>query len=381
VLARPDRIGVRPGNGRAPIRGRYPSPRSRHRRSALIAACAGLLLTGAGCGGGVPGRAVQRPGTARSAPAFTIAQVRRAFTAFAGRDDRLTPATYLRMLPQLTAPPDEDMLLLAARHPLPPSLSSNDLRTGRMRDATFYVPRITGYPRWFAVVGKAPHGDNALVMVRPSAAAPWRESMVINDQAPAAPLASSFRQVLLDQAGYARAAPAAGPAVAVSPAQVPARYAAVLAGSPVAARLFAPGAATTGWAAADRVRAQLAAQRGWRLRSSYRPAALPYFALRCQGGGALELFTVQAERTWTGVSAAPVISLGGGGLPIADVAAGSLTSAQRGTTVRETDLYEMLAIVPAWGRGRVSLPLAYPLDGTYTVPEYGGGLTAVTLRP
>ena len=65
-----------------------------------------------------------------------------------------------------------------------------------MRDATFYVPRLTGYPRWFAVVGKAPHGDNALVMVRPSEAAPWRESMVINDQAPAAPLAASFPRAL-----------------------------------------------------------------------------------------------------------------------------------------------------------------------------------------
>jgi hypothetical protein len=334
----------------------------------------------AGCGGGYPGHAVQAPGTARSASAFTIAQARRAFTAFADRDARLTPATYIRLLPQLTAPPDEDVLLLSARHPLPSSLSSNDLRTGRMRDAKFYVPRITGYPRWFAVVGKAPHGDNALMMVRPSAARPWRESMVINDQAPAAPLASSFRRVLLDQAGYARAVPAADPALTVSPAQVPARYAGVLAGSQAAARLFAPGAATTGWAATDRARAELAAQRGWRLRSSYRPAALPSFALRCRGGGALELFTVQAERTWTGVSAAPVISLGGGGLPIADVTAADLTRARRGTTVRETDLYEMLAVVPARGRGRVSLPLVYRLGGTYTVPEYGGGLTAVTIR-
>jgi hypothetical protein len=336
---------------------------------------------GAGCGGRNPGVTVQAPGTGRSASVFTIAQARRAFAAFAGRDARLTPATYIWLLPQLTAPPDEDMLLLAARHPLPSSLSSNDLRTGRMRDAKFYVPRITGYSRWFAVVGKAPHGDNALVMVRPSAAAPWRGSMVINDQAAAAPLVGSFRRSLLDQAGYARSAPAVDPALTVSPAQVPAWYAAVLAGSPAAARLFAPGAATTGWAAADRARAVLAAQRGWRLRSSYRPAALPWFALRCRDGGALELFTVQAERTWTGVSTAPVTSLGGGGLPIADVTAAGLTDARRGTTVSETDLYEMLAIIPARGRGRVSLPLAYPLGGAYMVPEYGGGLTAVTVRP
>jgi hypothetical protein len=380
VLARPGRAGWRPGSRRPPARGRYPHLRSRRRSSALIGGCAGLLLA-AGCGGGNPGGAVPAAGTARSAAVLTIAQARRAFTAFAGRDDRLTPATYLRLLPQLAAPPDEAMLLLSARHPLPPSLGSNDLRTGRMRDPKFYVPRITGYPRWFAVVGQAPHGENVLVMVRPSAAAPWRESMVINDQAAAAPLAASFRQVLQDQAGYAQAVPAADPALTVSPAQVPARYAAVLAGSPAAGRLFAPGAATTGWAAASRARAALAAQRGWRLRSSYHPAALPSFALRCRGGGALELFTVQAQRTWAGVSPAPVISLGGGGLPIADVTAADLTRARHGTTVTETDLYEMLAMVPAQGRGRVSLPLVYRFGGTYAVPEYGGGLTAVTVQP
>jgi hypothetical protein len=107
---------------------------------------------------------------------------------------------------------------------------------------------------------------------------------------------------------------------------------------------------------------------------------LASFVLRCRGGGALELFTVDAERTWTGVSAAPVISLGGGGLPIADVTAARLTRARRGIVVRETDLYEMLAMIPARGRGRVSLPLTYRLGGTYAVPEYGGGLTAVTVQ-
>jgi hypothetical protein len=369
VLARP-----------APAGGRHLEPNSRRRRSALIAACAGLLLMEAGCGGGHPGRADRPPGTARAAVIFTVAQARRAFTVFARRDVRLNPATALRLLPQLTAPPDEDMLVLSARHPLPSSLSSNDLRTGRMRDPKFYVPRITGYPRWFAVVGPAPHGDNALVMVRPSAARPWRESMVINDQAPAGPLARSFRQVLLDRAGYARAVPAADPALALSPAQLSASYASLLAGAPAAARLFAPGAATTGWAAADRERAGLAGQHGWRVRTSYHPAPLPSFALRCRDGEALELFTVQAERTWTGVSASPVLSLGGGGLPIADVTAAGLTRARRGTTVTETDLYEMLAVVPARGHGHVRLPLAYPLGGTYAVPEYGGGLAAITVQ-
>jgi hypothetical protein len=309
---------------------------------------------------------------------LTIAQARYAFTAFVDRDDRLTPASYIRLLPQLSAPPDEGMLLLSARHPLPPSLSSNDLRTGRLRETKFYVPQIAGYPRWFVVVGKAPHGDNALVMVRSSLARPWRESMVINDQAPTAPLASSFRQVLLNRVGYARAA-AAGPGLAASPAQAPAKYASLLDGSRTAARLFVPGAATTGWVAADRARAVLTAQAGWRLRSSYRPAALPWYALRCRGGGMLELFTVQATRTWTGISAAPVISLGGGGPPIGDVTAGHLTKARRGTTVHETDLYEMLAMVPPVGRTRMSLPLVYRLGGTYPVPEYGGGLTAVTV--
>lgn len=178
-------------------------------------------------------------------------------------------------------------------------------------------------------------------------------------------------------AGYAQTA-LAGPALAVTPAQLATEYANLLASSPAAARLFAPGAATTGWAAADQARAALAAHSGWQLRSSYQSAALPSFTLRSQAGGALELFTVQAERTWTGVSAAPVISLGGGGLPIADVTAAGLTSAWHGTTVRETDLYEMLAVIPANGHGRVSLPLVYPLGGTHSVPEYGGGLTAIT---
>ena len=334
-----------------------------------------MLLAGAGCGGG-PGRTAA-PGTARTAPALTIAQARSAFTAFTDRDDRMTPATYVQVLPQLTAPPDENSLLLAARHPLPSSLGNDDLRTARMRDPAFYVPRLTSYPLWFVVAGQALHGSNALVMVRTSAAAPWRESMVINDQAPDAPLASSFRQVRVDAAGYARTA-LAGPALTVSPARLATAYADLLAGSPAAARLFAPGAATTGWAAADRARAALAGRSGWQLRSSYRPAGLPSFTLRGKAGGALELFTVQAERTWTGVSAAPVVSLGGGGLPIADVTAAGLTSARHGTTVRETDLYEMLAVIPANGRGRVSLPLVFPLGGAYSVPEYGGGLTAVT---
>jgi hypothetical protein len=62
-------------------------------------------------------------------------------------------------------------------------------------------------------------------------------------------------------------------------------------------------------------------------------------------------------------------------------AAARPASIGRPRTVRETDLYEMLAIIPARGHGRVSLPLVYPLNGTYSVPEYGGGLAAVTLRP
>ena len=375
MLARPGRSDVR----RPAIRSGPPAIRARHRGKTLAGACAGLLLT-AGCGGVNAGRAVQAHGAGRSPSVLTIAQASYAFTAFADRDDRLTPATYMRLLPQLSAPPDEGMLLLGARHPPPSSLSSNDLRTGRLRETTFYVPRIAGYPRWFVVVGKAPRGDKALVMVRPSLARPWRESMVINDQAPTAPLASSFRQVLLSRVGYAQMVAAADPGLAASPAQVPAKYARLLDGSRTAARLFVPGAATTGWVAADRARAVLAAQRGWRLRSSYHPTALPWYALRCRGGGMLELFTVQATRTWTSRSAAPVISLGGGGLPIGDVTAGHITKARRGTTVHETDLYEMLAMVPPMGRTRMSLPLVYRLGGTYPVPEYGGGLTAVTVR-
>jgi hypothetical protein len=347
------------------------------RRSAVLAACAvAVLLTVAGCGSSTASTAA--PGTARAVPVLTITQARSAFLAFADRDDRMTPASYVQALPRLTAPPDENSLLLAARHPLPSSLGNDDLRTARMRDPVFYVPRLTSYPLWFVVVGHAVHGSNALVMVRPTAAAPWRESMVINDQAPGAPLAASFRQVRLDQAGYAETAPA-GSALMVSPARLATEYADLLAGSPAAARLFAPGAATTGWTAADQARAALAAHSGWQLRSGYRPAALPWFTLRGPAGGTLELFTVRAERTWTGVSAAPAISLGGGGLPIADVTAAGLTSARRGTTVRETDLYEMLAVIPAHGHGRVSLPLVYPLGGTYSVPEYGGGLAAVTV--
>jgi hypothetical protein len=236
--------------------------------------------------------------------------------AISTRDSQRVLAGYMAALNRAVTGGDAAAWRAALTGPLAATAAAT-LRQGGGRPAApgryallapvLHVPRLTGYPKWFAAAAieqrKAP-GNTVqrpvlLLFVRRDAARPWQAAYRLYLPAKRPP-----PRAAVDGQGYATT-PGALAAPAVVPDRVPTTHAAYLNdGKP--AGVFAAGPYTTGLRrAAERERARARAG-GWRASQAAAAANHPTYALRAADGGALVWYAIEETRTLTGVPAAQV---------------------------------------------------------------------------
>jgi hypothetical protein len=203
------------------------------------------------------------------------------------------------------------------------------LRTFSYAAPTYYIPRQTGYPRWFAVSAMSGRTRHALMFTQERAGGPW---LLAADPYPFAALSG----VELDKEGYATAVPPGE-----APAKVAALHAATLNSG---AKGMATGPYTTGTHdAMNKVHATLG-QRGVRFTSQFAPEPQHVFALRTSGGGALVWYVLRQTERYD-VPRSGLIGSGG-------EVAGLINKRVR-HNLNTTALIQYLAVVPPHGSPQV----------------------------
>lgn len=192
----------------------------------------------------------------------------------------------------------------------------------------FYIPRQTGYPRWFAVSATAGRMRHALVFTRQQPNGPWLLAADPHAQAAG---------IELDKQGYA---------TAVSAGDVAATHAAVLNDGPRAGAAGAAGMAA-GLYTTQAHQALLSAQailsrRGVRFSFRFTTDPRQAFALRTPGGGALVWYVLRQDERYD-------VSKTGRG---ASGVAGALAKAVK-HNLRTTVLIQYLAVIPPHGAPQV----------------------------
>jgi hypothetical protein len=236
-----------------------------------------------------------------------------------GVPDELTQpliAAFLRFLPQFAKLPLDYGAGTVRRLTVGAELRAqlffrgqSGLAITQLTNQAFYVPKLTGYPRWFLAAGQqagtSPAG-HLFVMVQSARSAPWKTAMALYD---IGSLSGMLRQlaasVTTDARGYVQAVPLADPTLVVAPSAMPATYARYLNGktTPAVTRLFQHGPTTTGYLALNRQISRGAGRYGWQDTDHQAPARLPVYALRLNTGGAIVIFATDDTATWQAASA------------------------------------------------------------------------------
>ena len=301
----------RPGRSRArPGRRRHP---------ALLAAAAALLIAGVAVTA-LTARTPARPGS-RAAAAASAAPAARASVRSSA--SRAAPA----VAPAVTRSAAEQVLAryIAANNTVNQTRSDAELaqieggssyqldaggyqflsasdpaNTGyqpfSFTAAAYYLPRLTGYPRWFAVYGTWDGTRSApfrayLIFAQAAPGARWLEVLEPNVTAGTTAVPAT------GPGGYATAVSAGSAAgLAAAPGSLPAATAARLDGTPAAVTVT--GAETLG---DQRDQAFWAARvpRGVSDTDQHSPAPYGVYALRTQDGGALVFYSLAAVLTLT----------------------------------------------------------------------------------
>ena len=265
-----------------------------------IPATAALLLLAACANGSQPAAHARAPG--HGGQQLTISQARQAFSAFLPQLVQL-PVTYSPSEARLLTTDAELQAVLYFRsQPAGPPVAL-------LTHEVFYVPLLTGYPRWFLAAGQQPSAGRpagrVFVMVQSTPAAPWRAAIGLYDFGSSSGMLYQLASaVATDSAGYARAVPLSDPALVVAPSAMPATYARYLDAktSPAVAGLFQHGPNTTGYISLDRQIARGAGRYGWQDTDHQAPAQLPVYALRLNTGGAIVIFSTYDTVTWRALS-------------------------------------------------------------------------------
>jgi hypothetical protein len=182
--------------------------------------------------------------------------------------------------------------------------------------------------------------------------------------------------ISLDPQGYATAVAPSDTSLVTPPAELPAQYAQVLAGTAgTSFSLYGQGDPTSQWAATQQQVIKGAPADGWHVSFSYAVPPGSQYALAATGGGAVVFFAFSQRSSWVSASSAPKFSGGAtafdGRMPlIVAVDAGLSNPRVRvGTKFTSTYVFEPLALDPAHG-GKISL-MDHELDG--------GGLASATM--
>lgn len=272
---------------------------------------ASVLILAASCGSPAhSGAAAPRPpGTAAprlsgaAAGQLTPAQARAAFTRFLAAF-RAAEAVHTRAAARtvLTGPE------LADQNFQP---GINGPRVQALIAQQVYVPRLTGYPRWFAATGRPPQAAAGtgfiFLLVQSAPQAPWLAAAELYGFGQPGFRVPDLSRVAVDARGYATAAPPGDTSLAVPPAGLSAGFARYF-----NLALTHPGVAPAGYTS-NLVPGIQAAERaapryGWRVFDTEQARHSAVYALQLTGGGAAVFYLTGENTGWQAASASATLS-------------------------------------------------------------------------
>lgn len=208
----------------------------------------------------------------------------------------------------------------------------------------FFIPRLTGFPRWFAADVATDKGKlhQALLFTQQSASAPW---LLAAD--PVESGGTPLPGIALDKDGLATPVTGAA-ALAVAPAKIAAAHAELLTAGPKSpgATGLAPGNQTSrAFSALQQARGGFGRQ-GVTLTTQFQPAGQPVYALRTKDGGAVVWYVLQQRETYAAKKP--------GSLSISGDLIGLVPPGKVKKQLDTTVLIQYLADVPAKGQANVS---------------------------
>ncbi|WP_030165738.1 hypothetical protein [Spirillospora albida] len=210
----------------------------------------------------------------------------------------------------------------------------------------YYIPRLSGHPRWFAADATTGSGKlavrHALLFTQARPGAPW---LLTADPYPSGPALS---RVALDPEGYATAVSPNSGGLAVAPGRLAAAHAALLTGGPRApgASVLAGGSATDQSHAALLKGREALAQRGITLSTRFTAAPYQTYALRTRDRGALVWYVVKQTEAYSAPAPGKLAVKG----DLVGLAPARSVRRRMDTTV----LVQYLALVPPAGRAAVA---------------------------
>ncbi|TDE36084.1 hypothetical protein [Actinomadura sp. 6K520] len=302
----------------------------------------GLLAAAlsAGCSGAASSADPAKPA---GTPPLTKAQAQQVLASFTQAADRAGRGLDRRSLhaietdPQLTMDVAALRLRRAVKRP-PAKL--------RFTGTTFYIPRLNGYPQWFAVGAVTGQDEQALrhamLFTRAKADAPW---LLAADPHPGE---ASLSKVALDPDGYATPVTPNAKGLAVAPRKLPAAHAALLSEGPTAAgaSVLAEGPQTTETYKALKNGEKTLAGRGVTLSSRFSAAPYTVHALRTKDRGALVWYVLKQNEAYS--SSRP------GRLTVSGDLIGLAPTRAARTRLDTTVLVQYLATVPPKGKATVT---------------------------
>lgn len=310
----------------------------------------------AGAGGGTGGEAGGGKESADE-PAVTLREAARELEAFLAADD------------VARATGEERLALDLARdgqHAVTPGIyRSANLKPPRYTwsTPTLLVPRLTGYPHWFAAMAERTDAAGerrtaVFVLVREAAETRWRVGFSsLLDKGRERP------KVALDAEGYATALATRDESVSISPHLMGAVHATVAEEGTggFAAGLIAAGPHTTGYFEQIAAARETAKERDcMNYGSIFAATMFPVYALRRDDGGALVFYSLNRTTTWH-----PVLKCGEGRrLEIPEGARWLLTDPVILAERRIVETQQYVGVVPAKNAGTPADVIGY--DGVIT---------------
>ncbi|MFB4306088.1 hypothetical protein [Actinomadura sp. GTD37] len=304
-----------------------------------LTGCLLAAALAAGCSGGTSAEAAKP----RGAPALTKAQAQRVLASYTAAANRAGYRFSGRALRAIEADPQLSMDVAALKlrravRQRPPKLA--------FTSTTFYIPRLTGYPHWFAADAATGQGDrtlrHALLFTQAEAGAPW---LLAADPYPAEPALS---KIALDPDGFATPVDPGAKDLAVAPGSLPQAHAALLTEGPRAsgAAHLADGAKTSETYKALKQGEHALAGRGVTLSSRFSAAPYKVYALRTKDRGALVWYVLKQNEAYSATKR--------GRLAVSGDLVGLAPARTARTRMDTTVLVQYLATVPAKGRATVS---------------------------
>ncbi|QKG25198.1 hypothetical protein [Actinomadura verrucosospora] len=313
-------------------------PARRTAMSTALPACllAGAALAAAGCNDNTSSAGVSPPALSKQ----QAGQVLAAYTTAVNQVGRRLDG---KALPGIEADPQLSMdeAALKLRRVIgqkPPAM--------KFTHTVYYIPRLHGYPHWFAadaITGKGKQTlRHALLFTQAKAGAPW---LLAADPYPAD---AALSKVALDPDGYATPVDTGDKGLAVAPARMAAAHAALLSGGPSApgASALAKGPKTTETYDALKQGEQTLAKRGVTLSSTFAAAPYAVYALRTKDRGALVWYVVKQNEAYSAAKR--------GRLAVSGDLTGLAPATSARTRMDTTVLVQYLATVPPKGRATVT---------------------------